>query len=206
MSSEAPVVAILIAAAGASSRMGRDKLMLKVAGRPMLAHVAAEACATGRPVIAVIPPDRPERRAILTGLPLTIVEAADARKGLSASIRAGLAALPGDCVAVLVVLADMPAIDRADMVALVDAFLADAGAPILRGATATGRPGHPVLLPRRLFSELSSLSGDAGAREVLARNAASLRLVPLPGNRATTDIDTPEDWQDWQDREAEVNR
>ena len=82
-----------------------------------------------------------------------------------------------------------------DLMLLIAAFLAEPNAA-LRAATEDGLPGHPVMFPRRLFGELGILGGDEGARHVLADEEVS--LLPLPGNRAITDLDTPEDWAEWR--------
>ena len=105
-----------------------------------------------------------------------------------------------ETLGVLVLLADLPEIEAADLGALTAAFLADPAAPVLRATSAAGVPGHPVILPRRLFHRVAQLRGDAGARELIGAEAAAgrLRLVPLPGARAVTDLDTPEDWARWR--------
>lgn len=185
---------ILILAAGASARMGgRDKLTEPVDGQPLIRRSALAALATGLPVTVALPPDRPARAAALAGLELRQVLVADAAEGMAASLRAGLAALPAEAP-VLLLLADLPELTAADLRAVA------AGDPALihRGATADGRPGHPVLLPAWLRPELLALTGDEGARPLFRRHSDRLRLVPLPGNRALTDLDTPADWADWR--------
>ncbi len=186
--------AILILAAGASSRMGGgDKLTEPVAGLPLLRLMAGRALSTGMPVVAVLQPDRPARTQALAGLPLQIVIAADAGRGMSASLRAGLAALPAETPAVMILPADMPAITGEDLHAMAAAWRAFPDA-ILRGTDTEGRDGHPVLFPADLFPALAALQGDAGARPVVQANRHRLRRVPLPRNHATLDLDTPEDW------------
>ncbi len=190
--------AILVLAAGRATRMrGRDKLMEEVAGQPLLSERVATARATGAPVWVTLPPraDRPGRWAALEGAGAGLIEVGDADNGMSASLRAGLAALPADCPALLVMLADMPEITTADITALLAPF---DGTTILRGASAEGHPGHPVLFPARDFPALAALTGDAGARDLLRAEAGRVRLVPLPARHALTDLDTPEDWAAWR--------
>lgn len=185
---------ILILAAGASARMGgRDKLMEPVAGLPLLRLMAERALATGAPVLAVLPPDRPARATALAGLALRRITAEDAAEGMAASLRAGIAALPPDAPGVMILPADMPGITAEDMARMLDRW---AGAPdtILRGTDEQGREGHPVLFPADLFPALMALTGDRGARSVLAANRARLRTIALPGDHAVLDLDTPEDW------------
>lgn len=193
---------ILILAAGSSSRMrGGDKLMEPVAGEPLLRRIARAALATGCPVTVVLPPDRPARPAALAGMALRQVVAARAGDGMAESLRAGVTALPVGRP-ILVLLADLPDITGADLTAFVRhwASLPDA---ILRGADSAGNPGHPVGFPADLRADLLGLTGDQGAREVIARHKPRLRLMPLPGRHATTDLDTPEDWATWRAAQPE---
>ena len=188
---------ILLLAAGSSSRMrGGDKLMESVAGRPLLRRIAEAALATGLPVTVALPPDRPARHAALDGLAIRPVTVPDPGKGMSESLKAGLAALPPGA-GVMLLLADLPEITARDLITLCHHWRAEPEA-ILRGAAADGTPGHPVCFPPDLRDDLMTLQGDEGARSVLVRHRARLRLIPLPDWHATTDLDTPEDWAAWR--------
>lgn len=192
-------IAILIPAAGASSRMrGRDKLVEEVDGTPLLRRVAQRAIATGAHVAVALPAHDHPRTSVIAGLPVQVIEVPDAELGMSSSIRRGVGLLPRDIKALVILPADMPEIETADISRLIDGF----GAmpfPMLQQATAEdGTPGHPVLFPRDCFMALQTLTGDRGAREVLRQNAHRLRLVALPGRRAVTDLDTPEAWSAWR--------
>lgn len=189
---------ILLLAAGASARMaGRDKLLELVAGRPLLRERAEVALATGAPVFVTLPPRAgfPDRWAALDGLSLTRVPVPRHADGLSASLAAGVTALPPEAPGVVVLLADMPEITADDLAALVANW---DGRAIHRAAGAEGTPGNPVLFPATDFAVLAALSGDRGARDLLRAEAGRTRLVPLPGAHALTDLDTPEDWARWR--------
>ncbi|MGB8623190.1 MAG: NTP transferase domain-containing protein, partial [Paracoccaceae bacterium] len=121
-------------------------------------------------------------------------------EGMAASLRAGVAAMPANAKAMMVVLADMPELTTADFWRVINAFEISPDVPILRGAAADGTSGHPVLFPRRLFPALSRVTGDRGAREILAENRSVLRPVPLPDRHALTDLDTPEAWAEWREK------
>ncbi len=185
---------ILLLAAGLSSRMrGRDKLLEDVADQPLLRLMAHRASKAGVPVRVVLGPDQAARRAALDGVPVEIVEASGG-DGMAASIRAGVAGVAGP---VMLMLADMPEITAHDIYLLVT-LGGRAPKAILRAATKTGAPGHPVLFPADLVPELAALTGDEGARRLLAREAARVHLVPLADDRALVDLDTPEAWAAWR--------
>ena len=188
---------ILILAAGSSSRMrGADKLLEDVDGEPLLARSARVALATGCRVTVTLPPDRPARLAALQGLAITPVMVPDAAQGMATSLITGLRALPTGA-AVLMLLADLPELTTEDLQACLAVWAKDPRA-IPRGAAVDGTPGHPVGFPPDLRAELLALTGDTGARAVLARHADRLHLVRLPGTHATTDLDTPEEWATWR--------
>jgi CTP:molybdopterin cytidylyltransferase MocA len=191
---------ILILAAGASSRMrGGDKLLEPVGDRPLLARIAAAALQTGLPVVVALPPDRPARDRALDGLAVARVTVGDPSAGMAESLKAGLSAVPPDH-GVMLLLADLPEITGPDLARIAEAWRAEPEA-ILRGAAADGTAGHPVCFPPDLRDELETLKGDEGARSVIVRHRARLRLVPLPDRHAVTDLDTPEDWAEWRARQ-----
>ena len=186
---------ILLLAGGASRRMrGRDKLLEDVGGEPLLRRQVRRALATGAPVIVALPAAAGARRAVLNDLPARILTLPEARHGMGHTLAAAARAAP-EAAALLVMLADMPEIGTQELNRLIAAHRAGPDA-VLRGAAEDGRPGHPVLFPARLRPKLLTLTGDAGARDVLA--GETVGLVPLPGRAALTDLDTPEDWAAWQ--------
>lgn len=195
-------VAILILAAGSSTRMGpgRDKLLEPVGGLPLLTLVLERARATGCPVYVCLPsPAHPRARLIEDEA--TPVWVPDADEGMGASIRTGIAALPGTIDAVMILPADMPELTAEDLQTVLKDY--EPGR-IARGTSADGKPGHPVIFPRDCFDMLRALGGDQGARGVLAGRADLLQLIALPARHALTDLDTPEAWAAWRaDRSGE---
>lgn len=188
---------ILILAAGSASRMrGGDKLVEPVAGQPLLARIASAALATGAPVTVALPPDRPARHAALAGLGCRTVTVPNPQDGMAESLKSGLAALPAGA-GIMLLLADLPEITATDLRTMLSQWQHEPEA-ILRGATEDGTPGHPVCFPPDLRDDLMTLKGDEGAKSVIVRHRARLRLVPLPARHATTDLDTPEDWAAWR--------
>lgn len=191
-------LAILLLAAGSSSRMrGGDKLMEKVEGAPLLATMARRALAATPVVLVTLPrADHPRSRAI-RDLDVTRVLVPDAEEGMGASIRAAIPALTDRETALMILPADMPDITTNDLRALAGAWQS-APDSIHRATDADGTPGHPVIFPARLFPDLEALIGDTGARDLL--RPEDVKMTALPGTHATTDLDTPEDWAAWRAR------
>jgi CTP:molybdopterin cytidylyltransferase MocA len=173
---------------------GRDKLLEEIDGQSLLGLMAKRATKAGVPVRVILGPDQPARRAALEGLNVEVTEA-QGDEGMAASIRAGVAGLSGP---VLLTLADMPEITAHDLYLMIT-LAGQAPGTILRAATQDGRPGHPVLFPADLLPDLARLSGDTGAKGILQREAKRVHLLPLQGDRAIVDLDTPEEWASWHE-------
>lgn len=184
------LVFAVVLAAGRSSRMGGpNKLMAQFAGEPLVRKVAAQAAASKAAATFVVTGHQAERvTAALRGLALRIVRNPDFASGLAASLKAGVAALPRTASGALIVLGDMPGVRTADLDRMIDAFEVTGGKVIVR-ATANGRRGNPVILPRSLFPDVAGLEGDTGARRLV--EAGPVIDVEF-GCGAETDVDTPE--------------
>ena len=119
-----------------------------------------------------------------------IVENPDWQSGMSTSLRAGLAAVIADTTvtAVAVALADQPRIGAEAYRRLAAAHREGAELAV---ATYGGKRGHPVLIGRSHFEEAMRMTGDEGARSLLA--AHDVVEVPCDGTGDATDVDTPAD-------------
>ncbi len=183
------VVAIVLAA-GRASRFGGTftKVLAPFAGEVMVRRVALAALGAGLKTLIVCGYQAKDVHAAVADLHVTLIDNPDFQAGMSTSLRAGLGAA-GDAGAALVLLADMPRIDSALIVRLCAAFRAhpeaDAVVPVYRGER-----GNPVLLSRRLFGEVSQLSGDSGARKLLAGKSNVVELT-VPDEAILFDVDTP---------------
>jgi CTP:molybdopterin cytidylyltransferase MocA len=182
---------------------GRDKLLEVIDGQSLIRRQVemAQAATTG-PVHVTLPPAPHPRHDALEGLNITCVQVPDAAQGMSASLRRGVLSLRPETPAVMILLADLPDLRTSDLRRLCAAVDLSDGTLIWRGATADGAPGHPIVFARALFDELMHLEGDCGGAEVVARNISRVMPVPLPGQRARRDLDTPEDWMAWRAEKA----
>src|SRR5579872_2515105 len=180
----------IVLAAGASTRFGSAKQLVRVAGRPLLHKIVARAVdVTGTSVIVVLGARAAELAPLLTHTPASIVINRNWREGIASSIRAGVAKLPSSSNAVLLMLADQPGVTTEDLKRLAGAWRRQPDyIAAARYGTATG---VPAIFPRALFSELTALRGDVGARVLVERNPDRVVRVAMPG--AAIDLDTPED-------------
>jgi len=194
-------VLILIPAAGASSRMrGPDKLLEKIQGQTQLTRVVTAALATEARVVVCLPSLTGERAEVLASLAcerLQLIPVPDPREGMAASLRCGAEWVLRGVVpdGIMILPADMPELETKDFQDVMKRF---SGAPRhpVRGCADDGKPGHPVILPARMLNSLTQLRGDQGAKTLLEGEAVT--RVPLKGQRARIDLDTPEDWADWR--------
>jgi molybdenum cofactor cytidylyltransferase len=167
----------IVLAGGFSRRLGRPKQLLAFEGEPLVRRAARTARSVA-PTIVVIPPDAPAIRDTLRGLPVTVIENADAAEGIASSIRRGVGAATDD---VLLSVSDQPQITAEHLQALVDAR-----API--AATGYGgSAGVPALFTAPFRDELLALRGDTGAKRVIERHRDVVVVVDFEA--AAFDID-----------------
>jgi molybdenum cofactor cytidylyltransferase len=186
-------VAAVVLAAGRSTRAGAtNKLTAAIAGVPMVARVVdAVLGAPVRPIIVVTGHEASAVRTSLAGRDVTFVHNPDFADGMATSIRAGVAALPEEASAVVICLGDMPALASEDIARLLAAF--ETGGADICVPVAGERRGNPALFARRFFPELQVLSGDTGARGLIAAHADQVREVRMEGVGILTDLDTEAD-------------
>lgn len=182
------LVAVVLAAGG-GRRFGGRKQLQAYRGTPLVTRAVrlAESVCGSRTLLVAGSDWRPvvDACAPLEGF---LVRNADWQSGIGSSIAAATRAIAGSADALLLLLADQPLITREHLEALIDAW---DGSPRLIVATAfAGVAGPPVLFPARYFPALKALSGDRGARSVLAA-ADDVRTLPFAP--AAVDIDRPGD-------------
>ncbi|MEX0340157.1 MAG: NTP transferase domain-containing protein [Arenibacterium sp.] len=191
---------IIILAAGQSSRMrGADKLMEFVDGMPLVRRQAQMARAvTSGDVLVALPPGPHPRHDAVGNLKVFRVEIADAEEGMNASIRQSFAQLAESTEVAMLLLCDLPDLQEDDIRCVAQAVEKEPDNLVWRGATEDLRGGHPIVFSKHLFPAIAQLHGDDGARSVVAKAKGRVALIPLPGNRARADLDTPEDWATWR--------
>lgn len=181
--------AAIVLAAGRASRMGENKLVADLAGKAIVRRAAEAAVASkASPVIVVTGHERERVEAKLAGLGVVVVHNPQYAEGMSTSLKAGLASLPPGVEAVAILLGDMPEVEGG----LIDRLVAALeGGKQIAIPVRDGRQGNPVVLARPLFAELGEITGDHGAKSVIAAHRALVAQVPAD-SRAFTDVDTPD--------------
>jgi len=184
----------LLLAAGHGRRFGADKLVAPLPdGTPLVLATARALLAAGARVLAVVRDDDAAGQgagALLRDhLGVEVIGCAEAALGMGHSIACGVRHSPA-ADGWLVALADMPFVQPGTIAALQDALASGAS---LAAPGHNGRRGHPVGFARRWRESLSALSGDSGARGLLAAHPDALTLIDVDDPGVFIDIDRPED-------------
>ncbi|CAH0187283.1 NTP transferase domain-containing protein [Roseomonas sp. CECT 9278] len=188
----ARTVAAIVLAAGRSRRMAPlNKLLVADAqGTPMVARVVDNVLAShARPIIVVTGHERDRVEEALAGRPVISAHADDYAEGLSASLKAGIAALPPDAEGVLICLGDMPLVAGPMLDRLIAAFDPEEGRAIVM-PTFRGKQGNPMLWAREFIAEIMTITGDVGARHLVGRHGDRMVEVEMADDAVLRDFDT----------------
>lgn len=189
---ERSLVAAVVLAAGSSTRMGRNKLLLDLGGETMVRRAVRAAIGGGvDQVVVVLGHDEPLVRAELAGLPCTFVLNPDHAQGAGTSVRTGVRHVAAGADALVVVLADMPYV-TAEMIATLVARYRETRAPLVTSHYGPVQ-APPTLYDRALFEELLSIPGERCAKQVVRRHEQAAAVVSWPES-ALRDVDVPADY------------
>jgi molybdenum cofactor cytidylyltransferase len=191
------MVSAVVLAAGESKRMGEKKELLPVAGESMVRIVTEKLLRSSRvdEVIVVLGDRADDVGRALAGVTderLELVGNLRYREGMGVSLAHGVSACSWGTGAIVVALADAPFFTVELLDALIDAHAAGARIAVPVNA---GRRGHPVVFDGAYRGELEGLGGDAGARGVLEREAASVVEVEAGDDAFLVDIDDRDDYE-----------
>jgi CTP:molybdopterin cytidylyltransferase MocA len=181
-------VAGLVLAAGSGSRFGEPKALVVLDGERLVDRSLRVLREAGLRRAYVV-----QGAAAITGTDAVVVDNPDWATGMGSSLRAGLAALPADVDAALVLLVDQPGLTAAAVRRVLDQTKDVAGGLVLV-ATYDGRRGHPVLLGRGHWAAISdSAAGDSGARAFMAARPELVVEVECGDVAGGEDVDTAAD-------------
>ncbi|NLT46103.1 MAG: nucleotidyltransferase family protein [Thermotogaceae bacterium] len=179
-------VALILLAAGESSRFRGEKLLTDFRGKPLLQWSLDNLeSVVALKKILVLKPDF-EIKKLRTGTFRTVVNE-NYSDGISTSIVRGMEECPKSCEGIVLSLADMPLITGEDVKCLLDSVRPD---DEMVSFVFRGEKGFPTFISKKLFPELSRISGDKGAYQLVKRNLASIREIE-GGRHNVFDIDVP---------------
>lgn len=187
------MTAAIILAAGQSRRMGTQKLLLPVAGQPMIACIVDQVLASRVDHTLIVTGQDPCIAAVLAGRPIHFTTNPDPNGNMLSSIRCGLRALPAECDTILLVLGDQPSLQSATIDALLAASQSTPRTILV--PTFAGRRGHPLLFSARYRDEILTQFDSTGLRGLLHAHPDDIHQVPVDEPAVLEDIDLPEDYR-----------
>lgn len=193
------IITAIVLAAGASSRLGQSKQLLQVEGEPLLRRIARVSCESNADrTLVVLGDNEREHGRIIRDLPLYICIHSDWEKGMGSSLKAGISFIENflaDTTAVIVLVCDQPMLTTDHLNNLIGKYRTT-GAPVVASAY-SGILGVPVLYDVSLFDSIKNIDDNHGARQVIDKHKSGAQHVEFDGG--SLDIDTPEDYQRYQD-------
>jgi molybdenum cofactor cytidylyltransferase len=186
-------VAIILLAAGSSSRLGQSKQLLSVKGETLLSKSVNAAIGSGaKKVIIVLGANEHEHRKALDMLPIQIVYNPTWQKGMGNSLKIGLAYLlkfDPTTEAIITMVCDQPFVKASHLKKMMARFK-ETKSPIV-ASFYSNLVGVPALFDKSLFEKLASIGDEHGAKKFIQQNSENVSLVEFP--EGAIDIDTPED-------------
>jgi molybdenum cofactor cytidylyltransferase len=188
-------IAIVILAAGTSSRLGSPKQLLDYNGKNLLRHAVDTALETEcASVFVVLGANSELLRKELNDKPVTVLENTNWKEGMASSIRCGLEYITGTILrpdSIIFMVCDQPYVSGALLLSLMEKKQ-ETKMPII-ASSYEDKMGTPALFHRSFFPALMELSGDTGARKLIADNMDKVATVLFPAG--ITDIDTAADYE-----------
>lgn len=188
-------IAILILAAGPSSRLGQSKQQLLIDGSPLLLRTVTTALESNLgKVFVVIGYDEEGHRKLMNEQNVEIIFNPEWKKGMGSSLKAGLNFLltqNKNLKGILVMVCDQPLLTSTHLQQLTHAFTKTKSDIV--ASYYAGTAGVPALFSQALFRELQLISDTEGAKKVIQHNLHKTSTVPFEGG--AIDIDTPEDYE-----------
>ena len=195
------MICAVVLAAGLSSRMGVQKLLLPFGGKTVIGHIVDQLFASTIGEVHVVVGHQAERiSAELSARAVTIVNNPNYKSGMLSSVRRGIQSLPEECRAVMVVLGDQPSITTELINKMLKSFAATEKSILV--PLYEGRRGHPVLFSRQYRDEIMTHYNDVGLRGLLHSHPKEIFELTVTTASVLCDMDYPEDYR----REIGLNK
>lgn len=187
------MVSAILLAAGESQRMGRPKQLLPFGSSTILGKTIDNLLSSrADEVIVVLGTRAGAMKQVIAGRQVKVVVNPDYRKGMSASLIAGLERVDSKAQWVMVALADQPLIDKDTYNRLIEGALGCDMGIIL--PTYRSKRGNPVIFSIKYKDELLGLEGDVGGREILRKHPDDILEVAVGSEGVTIDINNLDDY------------
>jgi molybdenum cofactor cytidylyltransferase len=194
-------VAGIVLAAGTSSRLGRNKLLMELGGESVLRRTVRNAIDGGLvPVLVILGFEAHRARDALAGLACEPVDNPDYALGINGSLQAGFAAVPPGAVAAVVLLGDMPLVTGSMIAAVVEAYRRSDAPLVISQYGDVHAP--PTLYDRSLFGEFQEREGEGAGKRMVERHRHEALSIAFPPD-ALVDLDEPDDYRRLQTMFAE---
>lgn len=188
------MICAVVLAAGLSSRMGVQKLLLPFGGKTVIGHIVDQILASSIDEVYVVVGHEPERiSAELSGRAVSVVHNPDYKSGMLSSVRSGLQNLPEKCRAVMVVLGDQPSITTELVDQMIKSFTATEKNILV--PLYEGKRGHPLLFSSLYRDEILTHYDNIGLRGLLHNHPEQVFELTVSTASVLCDMDYPEDYQ-----------
>ncbi len=188
------MIAAVVLAAGHSRRMGTQKLLLPLAGQPVIARIVDQLLSGSvAPIVVVVGADKARIAAALADRRVEFVENPDPDGEMLGSVRCGLGALAAQCDAVLVVLGDQPGLTVELVTSLLRAFETSGRGMVVPAHR--GKRGHPILIAMKYREEIMTCYDEVGLRGLVQAHAEDVFEVEVASAQMLADMDVPEDYR-----------
>jgi molybdenum cofactor cytidylyltransferase len=196
------MLSVVVLAAGMSTRMGRNKLLLNFRDKPLIVHAVDTLLASEIDEVIVVlgheaekVRDQLERSIGLAnkaapGKPVRLVQNSDYQNGLSTSVRTGVEAVSRQANGIMIYLADQPLLEPEDLNRIVAGFAAakeinkSIVVPFFRGER-----GNPVILEASLRVAILGIVGDVGCKGVIKRYPEKVYVIEMDNDHVVRDVD-----------------
>lgn len=186
-------VAILLLAAGSSTRMGQSKQLMKIDGEPMLVRAAKQALSASPDVTVVLGAEAESHRMVLRGTRVSTIENSEWQRGMGNTLKFGLAELrnanPG-MDAVLIMVCDQPAVTSDHLKKLIER--AGQSSKSIIASAYKDTLGVPALFRKQHFDQLAAIADGVGASKLIRENREEVETITLP--HGEIDLDTLNDY------------
>jgi len=191
------MISAIVPAAGLSSRMGQNKLLMPFGDKSLIEHAVDTLKASDvDEIVVVLGHEADQVRSRLERRRVNFVHNPDYREGLSTSVRTGMSAVAKGADAIMIYLADQPLIQPDEISRLIQAFAeAKRAGKSIVVPFFENRRGNPVILDASYRAMVLDIVGDVGCRRIIRRYPEQVFAVQMQTDHVIRDVDTPEDFE-----------